>query len=1707
MASQVMTNLVSTYKQIVRLDTNFRKTSSSKQSESYLETRLILLESYWNKFLHKHDELQKIVSDSDLKENYFTENYYDKTEDLYLELKTLLKENLSACKNQSSTSDTTITPVTKEIRNHTKLPPIQIPTFNGEYKNWSSFKELFTSIIHRDSQLTNIEKLHYLKTSLSGEPETLLKHISLSDCNYEEAWKILEQRFNNPRIIIGNIFRRFLNQRKVLTANPGSLKELIDTTNECLSSLRCQNLNIETWDPLVVHIVVSKLDQDTLKEWEQSLAAKHDLPAFLELRNFIEGRFRALEMVQSVASTSKSLMNNDKEKKHAHIRTFATELNAKCTYCSQSHYLSHCKAFTEIDVSQRREFAYKKGICFNCLIKGHTRKQCRQKTSCRKCPQRHHTLLHTTAMLQESSLASNKPSTSTNAEQIEPTAITTMKTEIINPVILATAKIRVESANGTKYILRALVDQGSQASFVTESAAQLLGLRRTKILGKISGISKGTITSRSLVQLNIQSLYDDEKILINAHVLKSLTNLLPSQPLKINEWPDFENLDLADPDLHKPSPIDILLGAEVHAQIILEGLHKHESLIAQNSTLGWLISGRVNFTTGGQTTSVSVWHTQIIEQQLQRFWEIEEPAHDQKPYTELERECENHFLRSHYRNTDGRYVVSLPFKSEFKNRLGQSHGIAFTRLSQIEQKLNQRKDVEKQYTAFMLEYLTLKHMEEISNDEDISNNVYYLPHHAVFKDSSLTTKLRVVFDGSVKPRTGTSLNEELMIGPPLQQNICDLITRWRQHKICLVADIKQMYRQILIAPEDTDYQRILWRANIDDPVKTYRLRTVTYGTACAPYLAIRTLKQLAEDERINFPEACSVLETDFYMDDLLSGTSTVESTIQLQRQLTALLSRAGFELHKWSTNHEDVLKEIPPHKTRSDQAITITTDSIQALGIHWNPRKDFFELKLFVQPAHESYNKATILSDIARIFDPLGWLGPTVIIAKMFLQRLWLLGLDWRDELPQDLHTEWIEYREQLKNMTPIELPRWLGTSNNDLLELHGFCDASTSAYAAVVYLRLVNNNGDSQTSIVIAKTRVAPVKQISLPRLELCGAVLLAQLIKGVRHSFNIKNENIYAWTDSTIVLSWLRKAPNTWKTFVANRTAEILNVLHCNQFQHIRSQDNPADCASRGLNPDKLKDCYLWWKGPVFLQQSGTMPRNSSNMESTELEMKLKVHLVTNTKENDWHISFLNSYSKLNKLIRVVAYCFRFITPRKEILANYLTCKELNLALLVCIKMSQRIYFATEIDCLVKKRALCKSSKLLTLNPFLDEKGILRVGGRIRNAAIDVDSKHPIVLSYECHLAQLIVENVHVNSALHGGPQITLNLVRRKYWIIRMKNLVKKVVRNCLRCFRQTAVPISQQMGDLPTSRVTPIRAFKRSGVDFAGPVELKLYPGRCKRTSKAYICLFICMFSKAIHLELVSDLSSTAFLAAFRRFTSRRGHCSELWSDQGTNFVGAAKELNRLLKNSEFIPEIVELLVNEETTWHFNPPGSPNFGGLWEAGVKSVKTHLKRVIGSSLLTFEEYATLLCQVEACVNSRPLTPISFSPSDDLPLTPGHFLIGEIPTLISEECAQRSPLTRWKLVQRMLQDLWKRWSQEYLVTLSQRYRWPSKLPEPDVGSVVLVVDDRLPPGKWLLGRIVEKHPGNDGLTRVVTLKIKDKHLQRPINKLCPLPIL
>ncbi|XP_058810637.1 uncharacterized protein LOC131675615 [Phymastichus coffea] len=1029
--------------------------------------------------------------------------------------------------------------------------------------------------------------------------------------------------------------------------------------------------------------------------------------------------------------------------------------------------------------------------------------------------------------------------------------------------------------------------------------------------------------------------------------------------------------------------------------------------------------------------------------------------------------------------------------------------MAFGSLQHQLRRLSREPDLARAYTDFMDIYLKLGHMEPVPRAEIRNPRAWYLPHHAVVSGTAEKPKIRVVFDASRRTRDKHCLNEFLMPGPALQSELPLILLNWRRYKYAFTADIVKMFRQIQVAPEDQDLQRILWSPQLGKPAVDYRLRTVTYGTACAPYLAMRTLSQLASNERTRFPLGAACLELDTYVDDTFAGADDLAMAIRKRDELTDILASAGINLDKWAANHP---KLLPAHLQPNHNVAIKELDrdnAVKTLGVHWSPTCDEFRFSASASNTREkTLTKRSVYSDIARLFDPLGWLAPVTVTAKVIMQDLWIERCEWDEPLTEEVRCRWQSYCQSLSTLHTLTINRWLGLSRQKTFEIHGFSDASSRAYAAVTYLRIDNGNGNYQVSLLSAKTKVTPVKTVSIPNLELCGATLLVKLVVHLQKLDFLQNVPVQLWSDSQIVLAWLKKHPCSWKTFVANRVSFIQTELPSATWAYVPTKQNPADLATRGASPDELRSNELWWTGPKWLMSpSDKWPQSPKPMRSMHSIKTLDEPLL------------LSRYSNLTRLVRITAWCLRPFLQKIRKRATqgsypaYLTTSDLANARDALVKLAQSNAFSSEIGLLQARKSLPKRNHLCKLRPFVDIDGILRVGGRLGNAKLPHHLHFPAILPRDSTLSRLFISHAH-ERAYHGGPTLTISILLRFAWIVNMRALVKSAIHKCVKCQRHSPRLAHQLMGDLPAERVTPARPFTNTGLDYAGPFQLRASKGRGRTTYKGYIALFVCFATKALHLEVVGDLTTASFLAAYRRFVSRRGICKKLFSDNATTFHGADAELRGMFKAaSSFYTEASRLMANDGTEWVFIPPTTPHYGGLWEAGVRSTKHLLKKLVGERTLSFEEFSTVLAEIEACLNSRPLCQMTADPEDLQALTPAHFLIGAASGVIPDEASPSAPenrLDRFQLLQRIRDQFWKRWSTEYVLLLQGRNKWRCPTANFAIGQLVLIKDDRYPPAKWPLGRVLELHAGADGLVRVVTLKTATNTLRRHVACLAPL---
>lgn len=640
-----------------------------------------------------------------------------------------------------------------------------------------------------------------------------------------------------------------------------------------------------------------------------------------------------------------------------------------------------------------------------------------------------------------------------------------------------------------------------------------------------------------------------------------------------------------------------------------------------------------------------------------------------------------------------------------------------------------------------------------------------MPHHAVIKNDSLTTKTRVVFDGSAKTASGLSLNDILMVGPTIQDDLFSINLRFRTYRYALTADIQQMYSQVRVDSEDRNFQKILWRFNPNEPIKIYSLNTVTFGTACAPFLAIRTLHQLAADESDSYPTVASILKQDFYEDDGLTGSQTLQGALQLKSDLIELLKKGGFNLRKWASNHEKLRTDISNENLSSYLSLD-PTKTIKTLGLQWDSITDSFLYTINLSNTQGVVTKRKIVSESATVYDPLGFLGPVVVTAKIIIQQLWKSNLAWDDPVPPRVQSTWNLYKENLKSINEHSFNRCIIIPESTELQLHGFCDASERAYGACLYVRSTNKEGKHFNFLLCSKSRVAPLKVTTLPRLEFCAASLLVKLYNAANSALHLKFNQVCFWSDSTIVINWINTPPNILKCFVANRISDIQASTQPFQWRHVPTQDNPADTLSRGQIPQDFIKNKLWHYGPSWLTKD-LLHWPHLEIKIKDIPEKRTVQPIISLKVSQANNDLLEKYSSLSKLVKVVAYCLRFINNLKEkVVMNrnkgFLSPKEQAQALNAIIKIVQSEVFPNEI------RALSQNEHAgpLNLNPFFDE-GLVKVGGRLKNANIHESQKHPIILPKDHHVTLLIIREEHLKQ-FHAGVQSTLYAIREKYWIL---------------------------------------------------------------------------------------------------------------------------------------------------------------------------------------------------------------------------------------------------------------------------------------------------------------------------------------------------
>ena len=763
----------------------------------------------------------------------------------------------------------------------------------------------------------------------------------------------------------------------------------------------------------------------------------------------------------------------------------------------------------------------------------------------------------------------------------------------------------------------------------------------------------------------------------------------------------------------------------------------------------------------------------------------------------------------------------------------------------------------------------------------------------------------------------------------------------------------------------------------------------------------------------------------------------------------------------------------------------------------WDADQDSFKYQ--VNLTNKPNTRRGILSNVASIFDPLGLVSPIILQGKANLQDICREKLDWDDPLNPPVLNQWTTWKETLNDLSQLSIPRCYkppSIGDPTKIELHTFSDASTKGYGQCTYLRLVDSTNHVHVTLISSKARVTPLKSVTVPRLELQAARGAIELCQKVESELNLSNPRKFFYSDSEVVLSYIKNTEARYHTYVANRIDQIRDGSDPSQWFHVPTAINPADHASRGLSPKQLlSQSCRWFAGPEFLWQEPIAIPAQPKVDLAANNAEVKVTLTTNTKPIFAPLSQrISIFSNLDHALKIITRIQNMIQK-----GNLTQNEARQRALHTLIKGIQSEFFNSELNQLKCTQSVTKHSSIIRLNPFVDEGGLLRVGGRLQASNIlSYEEKHPLLLPKGCHLTNLIIGHAHYKSG-HLGADYTLSRIRSQgLWIVNGKAAVSSRLRQCVICKKIKAKPVNPLMATLPAVRVNEDPPFTHCGLDCFGPFLVK--DGR--KESKRYGLIVTCMASRSVHIELLEDMSTDSFINAIRVLVAIRGPIQTIISDQGTNFMGAAKDLQSTVTSSMNID------------MKFNPPNSSSMGGVWERQIRTIRSVLKG-LGQKHGGRFSTATLrviFYEVMAIINSRPLTTIS---EDNHPLTPNMLLTMKSEVVLPPPSkftdSDIYSRKRWRTVQQIANQFWQLWRKQYLLNLQARQKWVKKTPDVQVNDIVIVCDDNLVRNEWKLARIVECTKSHDGIVRSVKLlmasklypkdKNKRQYLTRPVSKI------
>ena len=1737
----------------------FQSELTEKQSEMKEADRKVLDDLIEN---GDDDDVDKEMEDiSDYREKVSTALYSieEAIEELAEEKASSINGSISRESQNTDVSEESASSSSQQTRRvNIKLPKLELKKFGGKIHEFQEFWDGFQSAVHEKEGLADVDKLKYLKSFLAEPASNVIAGIPITDGNYKTAIQLLKRRYGKPEIIQRAHISHLLSIVPVFNEKSvNRLRSFYDQIETHFRGLEAHGVDKATYSSIVVPALMEKLPEAIRCNMIRGSQQSH-------LTWSLDDMIFELEKELEIRESCLPLKMGEKEEKISRRpyreETFrggtATSLyvgrddKKKCVFCLNEHFPEDCAKIT--DPHERKSILRKYARCFVCLKSGHRSFDCRSKQNCRNCKGKHHVSVCNNINDKHAPAAPLAPKEAP-AKQSEPSPFNANATSWVGNtgsgqnVALQTAIGKVKGLK-KECKVRVLFDIGSHASFITAEAVSSLGLppvRRERLGIQAFGSEKAEVKERDVVEINVEALNGTKNVKLHCYVVDDISSISNVHPEMVREiYPHLHNIYFSDVCRNvEVLKIDILIGSDE-----FWNFQEHEvkrggpnEPVAVKTVLGWVLSGPLQGKTLNSYENVNVnflpptnitlkEDRRIIEDTVNKLWDLDSLG--------IRQDNEVHEqLLDNISFTGERYSVRLPWKTGHKP-LPTNYENSLVRLRSLGKKLRKEPATLDKYNNIINEQIESGVIEQVT-DLEPAGQTHYLPHMAVVRDEAETTKVRIVYDASCKDK-GTSLNDCLHVGPPLSPLIFDILLRFRENRVALVGDIEKAFLNIEVDPSDRDCLRFLWFKDCkseESEIIVYRFKRVVFGVNSSPFLLNAVLRHHIRNYETVDPEFVSKLMNNFYVDDLVSGCRDSKEAFAFFEKAKERMNEGGFKLRKWKTNDSALAKAIYESENVMEEKIkqssvlqddsTYTKESLgqgnlidsahKVLGIKWDNNKDTleFDLERMIKNAEvEHPTKRGILKTLATLFDPLGIISPISVTGKVLFQELCIQKLGWDDHIPQDKAIEWKSWLDDLRMVKSLSLPRCLyDGSEGEILScrIHGFGDASKKAYCAVVYLVYETSQGWN-TSLLCSKTRVAPLKELSIPRLELLSGRILAVLVDTVCKALSsqIKIDCVRYWLDSKTALHWIFNN-GEWKQWVQFRVNEILKLSKSENWGHVGGRDNPADIGSRGVKASQLRENELWWKGPKWLREGKDKWPTVLILDDTE-EVKSErknvtvMEICTQQELGIGQVIDIKRYATLKKLLNVSSWVLRFIANirakrgKKDMNFEGLSADE--------IENAEKHWIKDVQSTLKEDLSFKKTEKQLGI---VNIEGIYVCKGRLERSDLDIGSKYPIFLPKDHTFTSLVVEDCH-KKVFHCLVQATLTELRTRFWISKGRQFIKKILKKCFICKKLEGKPFHcPPTSAMPEYRVTEAPPFSKIGIDFAGPLYIK---DRKSEWNKMYVCLFVCCVSRAIHLELVPDLTAGTFLNSLRRFCARRGTPYIINSDNAKTFKASAKLLRKLYADVR----VRDFLNSRRIRWKFNLELSPWQGGHYERMVKSVKRCLRKVLGNSKISSDELHTVLTEVECVLNSRPLTYLYDEVGGEV-LTPSHLLTGrrlstlcsDVPSNCKVDNTQYSLHKRYMYLMRLLSHFWNRWRKEYLTNLRESHRINNcKQVQINTEDIVLVHDEHAKRATWKIGIVEEIIKGQDGHIRGAKVRTvgkgKKEFLNRPVQKLVPLEI-